>query len=180
MFFPLVTLVSVIASSVASPIATKNVGFETCITNSTGQLMTADDDAVSFIDGKLALGGSLGVEFRPCYPNFGGFEPGSAGHLYVPALGQCISVNTPGVMGPYKVETRNCEESDDSRQIFTNFVQKDDGFYWSGSTMTDGSAVRNHAKDCPNGFWGPQIYNTTREVVLQCATTWKTVAFKLA
>ncbi|KDQ20214.1 hypothetical protein BOTBODRAFT_170215 [Botryobasidium botryosum FD-172 SS1] len=165
-----------IGPSTATPLLT---GMEVCTTAASGQLTTADGQPVSFEGGRLVFGGSLQVEFRPCQPNYGRFEDGTMGHLFVPSLEQCISVNSPASGAPYKVGTQECQFADDSHQIFMSFVQRDGGLYWSGSTKADGSIVQN-SRACSNGFWGPQSGATAGDVRLQCSLDGNTVGFQIA
>jgi len=124
----------------------------------------ANGHTMQIVNGELVYGGSLQVEFQSCQPNFGQFDGNngapvggkplgfpyldsftilltnnsSSGHIFVPSVGKCLTANpnSSGSSGgpPFTFGLSDCYYSDDSGQVFSNFVKKSNGkIYYVGT-----------------------------------------------
>jgi len=170
-FAPLAFVLAALSLVEASPIAKRDVPISNCTTIATGNLRTTNGQTFQLSGGQLVFGGSLQVEFQSCQPNFGLFDGQNGtpvgGHIYIPSTQQCLTVPTIGTV-PFTVGQQPCEFSDDSRQVFTNFVKQSDGkIYYVGGTQADGSYIW-HSDVCSSGYFGVSSSATSGAAELAC------------
>lgn len=60
------------------------------------------------------------------------FLPVTAGHIYVPSIKKCLTVPSSASPEPIGLTVAACELTDDSRQTFQNFTDKDGNVNWVG------------------------------------------------
>jgi len=155
----------------------RDVGTELCTTVTSGVLSggaIADHPQNFFLwpgsDGvqQLYYGGSDGleVEFQRCDPNFQNFPQNSTlvtGHMYIPSLSLCLSVDPPNGPPPHVLQAENCTYSEDSGQILQQWwmVNGTSGveYVWAGFTDNRGN-VQN-ADTCTRGTFGYAAGNDT-------------------
>ncbi|KZT54300.1 hypothetical protein CALCODRAFT_485669 [Calocera cornea HHB12733] len=163
--FTLALLAALLPALSALPLTTRTVGTETCTTLASGVLSggaIADHPQNFFIwDSVLYYGGEDGleVEFQACSPNFEGIPQNATlqtGHLYVPYLQQCLSVDPPNGTPPHVLTAEPCTYSEDSGQILQQWwwVNGTSGveYVWAGFTDNHGN-VQNGAT-CSSGTFG--------------------------
>ncbi|EJT96639.1 hypothetical protein DACRYDRAFT_25577 [Dacryopinax primogenitus] len=109
----------------------------------------------------LYYGGSDGLEvqFQACSPNFEAFTNNATfatGHLYVPYISKCLSVDPPNGPPPHVLQAEDCTYNEDSGQILQQWWMRNgtEGveYVWAGYTDNLGS-VQN-APTCQGGTFG--------------------------
>lgn len=171
-----VLFLSAVSAVRGAPIDKRDVPISKCTKIAEGPLRTANGHTLQIANGELVYGGSLHVEFQSCQPNFGQFDGNNGtpvgGHIYVPSVGKCLTANpdSSGSSGgpPFTFGLSDCYYSDDSGQVFSNFVKKSNGkIYYVGTTQADRDNIF-WGSVCPSGFFGVPSRTKSGPVKFSC------------
>jgi hypothetical protein len=160
-----------IAGVQAAPVA-RDVPTSKCTTIASGQLKTTNGHTFEYATSELRFGGSLEVEFQSCQPNFGGYDGKDGrpigGHIYVPEAKKCLTAYPSNTGPPFKFNLDNCYFSDDSGQVYSNFIKQSDGkIYYVGINQADGSEIF-WGDECSSGYFGVSSSATSGVAEFSC------------
>lgn len=166
-----VLVLSALSAVQALPLAERDVPISKCTTIAKGNLKTTNGHTLQLSGDELKFGGSLAVEFQSCQPNFGKYDGKDGrpvgGHIYIPSTKKCLTAKTNNGP-PFAFGQDECYISDDSGQVFSNFIKQSDGkIYYVGTNQADGSEIF-WGNECSSGYFGVPSATTSGVVEFQC------------